>query len=64
MKNEIKRLNENNFKNSKPLLVAKASHLTTGNREVVDLRNVKIPAEFFRKSATFSVTFCKTYKNQ
>ena len=31
MKNEIKRLNENNFKNSKPLLVAKASHLTTGN---------------------------------
>ena len=24
----------------------------------------KIPAEIFRKSATFSETFCKTYKNQ
>ena len=31
MKNEIKRLKENNFENSKALLVAKASHLTTGN---------------------------------
>ena len=24
----------------------------------------KIPAEIFQKSATFSMTFCKTYKNQ